>query len=202
MPPEQGPGTCGSKPRLHFWCPLLSLPAATEITILSPLKKREVSWLVGPCHPPSSRGDGVGGFPLSSGEELPLELFLPGLQGAARVSPSPASVSEHLWVGGQKPKALQGGTEEQISSLETEPRLGLYLLSPQPEIVCVLWMASLGSPGGPAERGMFIAVPRWLSGGVGSLPGRDGECAAQLGHEGWVTGGLELPGAHPAPVAA
>lgn len=53
--------------------------------------------------PPSSRGDGVGGFPLSSGEELPLELFLPGLQGAARVPPSPASVSEQLWVGGEKP---------------------------------------------------------------------------------------------------
>lgn len=45
---------------------------------------------------------------------------------------------------------------------------------------------------------------RWfvLPGGVGSLPSRDGECAAQLGDEGWVTGGLELPGAHPAPVAA
>lgn len=63
-------------------------------------------------------------------------------------------------------------------------------------------------PGGPAEGGMLCSsswmADRWfvLSGGVGSLPGRDGECAAQLGDEGWVTGGLELPGAHPAPVAA
>lgn len=108
--------------------------------------------------PPSSGGDGVGGFPLSSGEELPLELFLPGLQGAARVSPSPASVSEHLWVGR---KALQGGTEEQISSLETEQ--GLVCVSFHHSLlpfsrngVCAM-DASLGSPGGPAERGMLYS---------------------------------------------
>lgn len=94
--------------------------------------------------PPSSRGDGVGGFPLSLGEDLSLELFLPGLQGAARVPPSPASVSEHLWVRGGKPKALQGGTEEQISSLETEPRLGLYLLSPQPTSLFQKWCVCYG----------------------------------------------------------
>lgn len=73
----------------------------------------------------------------------------------------------------------------------------------------MLWMASLGIPGGPAEAwDVLVAVPRWLKsglclqGGVGALPSRDGECAAQLGDKGWVTGGLELPGAHPAPVAA
>lgn len=55
---------------------------------------------------------------------------------------------------------------------------------------------------------VLVAVPAWLTsglcfqGGVGSLPSCDGECAAQLGDKGWGTGGLELPGAHPAPVAA
>lgn len=70
-------------------------------------------------------------------------------------------------------------------------------------------MASLGIPGSPAEAwDVLVAVPRWLTSGlcfqrgVGSLPSRDGERAAQLGEKGWVTGGLELPGAHPAPVAA
>lgn len=73
----------------------------------------------------------------------------------------------------------------------------------------MLWMASLGRPGGSAEAwDVLVAVPSWLTsglcfqGGVGSLPSHDGERAAQLGDKGWVTGGLELPGAHPAPVAA
>lgn len=73
----------------------------------------------------------------------------------------------------------------------------------------MLWMASLGRPGGPADVwDVLVAVPAWLTSGlcfrgaVGSLPSCDAECAAQLGDKGWVTGGLELPGAHPAPVAA
>lgn len=75
----------------------------------------------------------MGGFPLSSGEELSLKLFQPGVQGAARVLPSPAGVSLPLGdTSGWEGKTLQGGTEEQIC-LETDlTRLGLSLLSPQP----------------------------------------------------------------------
>lgn len=70
-------------------------------------------------------------------------------------------------------------------------------------------MASLGSPGGRAEAwDVLVAVPRWLTSGLCFWEGWDlcqavmVSVLAQLGHKGWVTGGLELPDAHPAPVAA
>lgn len=146
-----------------------------------------------------------------------MKHFLPGVQGEAKVCPSlasvPVSLSEHLWVGVEKPS--REVPSSQSHALRQRPDKTWFVppfitaCSPFPEIVCMLWMASLGIPGGPAEAwDVLVAVPRWLTsglcfqGGVGSLPSHDGEHAAQLGEKGWVTGGLELPGAHPAPVAA
>lgn len=54
----------------------------------------------------------MGGFPLSLGEELSLKYFLPG------VKEKPGSCHCHSL--GGRGKALQGGTEEKISCLETE----------------------------------------------------------------------------------
>lgn len=146
-----------------------------------------------------------------------MKHFLPGVQGEAKVCPSlasvPVSLSEHLWVGVEKPS--REVPSSQSHALRQRPDKTWFVppfitaCSPFPEIVCMLWMASLGIPGGPAEAwDVLVAVPRWLTsglcfqGGVGSLPSHDGERAAQLGEKEWVTGGLELPGAHPAPVAA
>lgn len=146
-----------------------------------------------------------------------MKHFLPGVQGEAKVCPTlasvPVSLSEHLWVGVEKPS--REVLSSQSHALRQRPDKTWFVppfitaCSPFPEIVCMLWMASLGIPGGPAEAwDVLVAVPRWLTsglcfqGGVGSLPSHDGERAAQLGEKGWVTGGLELPGAHPAPVAA
>lgn len=125
----------------------------------------------------------------------------------------PVPLSEHLWVGGEKPS--REVLRNQSLALRQRPDKAWFVppfitaYSSFPGIVCVLWVASLGIPEGPAEAwDVLVAVPRWLTsglcvwGGVGSLPRRDGERAAQLGEKRWVTGGLELPGAHPAPVAA
>lgn len=131
--------------------------------------------------------------------------------------PSSASMSvplsERLWVGGEKPprEALRSRShalrQRPDKAWSVPPSITASF--PSPDMVCMLWLASLGSPGGLAEAwDVLVAVPRWLTSGlccqgsVGSLPSRDGERAAQLGDKGWVTGGLELPCAHPAPVAA
>lgn len=140
----------------------------------------------------------MGGFPLSSGGELSLKYFLPGVQGEARVSPSSARgsvpLSEHLWGGGEKPsrevlRSRSHALRQRPAKAWSVPP-SITACFPFPEIVCMLWMASPGSPGGPAAVWNVLVVLRWLTGGlcfqggVRSLPSRDGERAAQLGEQG------------------
>lgn len=141
----------------------------------------------------------MGGFPLSWGEELSLKYFLPGVQGEARVFPSSASMSvplsEHLWVGGEKPprEALRSRShalrQRPDKAWSVPPSITASF--PSADMVCMLWLASLGSPGGLAEAwDVLVAVPRWLTsglccqGGVGSLPSRDGEACCPAGRQG------------------
>lgn len=104
-----------------------------------------------------------------------MKHFLPGVQGEAKVCPSlasvPVSLSEHLWVGVEKPS--REVPSSQSHALRQRPDKTWFVppfitaCSPFPEIVCMLWMASLGIPGGPAEAwDVLVAVPRWLTSGL------------------------------------
>lgn len=110
-------------------------PSSHWNTILSPLKKREVSWFVDPRHPPDSGGDEVGGFPLAQERSCLWSTSYLGSKEKPRSAPAWQVCQCHsVNISGWEWKSPPG----RYRAVNPMPwgrdltRLGLYLLSSQP----------------------------------------------------------------------